>query len=92
MFGPTGVPGAFDGDLGDLVPHVKPSVKNLDVIFDSALKFDGEINAVVKSSFFKLRLLSKAKSLLTFAEFERVIHAFVSYRLDYCNSLYCILE
>ncbi len=46
------------------------------------------INSVVKSSFFQLRLLSKAKSFLSFKELERVIHAFASSRLDYCNSLY----
>lgn len=78
----------FDYDLGDLVSYVKPSVKNLGVIIDSALKFDKKINSVVKSSFFQLRLLSKAKSFLSFPEFERVIHAFMSSRLDYCNSLY----
>lgn len=71
-----------------MVPHVKPSVKNLGVIFDSALKFDRRINAVFQSSFFQLKLLSKAKSFLTFAEFGGVSHAFISSRLDYCNSLY----
>ncbi len=51
-------------------------------MFDSALTFDKQVNAVVKSSFFQLRLF------LTCAEFERVIHAFISSRLDYCNSMY----
>ncbi len=36
------------------------SVRNLGVNFDSAL--DKQINAVVRSSFLQLRLLSKAKS------------------------------
>ncbi len=67
--------------MGDLAACVKPSVKNLGV-FDSALTFDKQVNAVVKSSYFQLRLF------LTCAEFERVIHAFISSRLDYCNSMY----
>ncbi len=50
VFGPSGASGSSDCDLGDLVFYVKPSVKNLGVIFDSALQFDKQINAVVKSS------------------------------------------
>ena len=44
--------------------------------------------SVVKSSFFQLRNISKVKPLLTVTDFEKVIHAFVTTRLDYCNSLY----
>ncbi len=50
VFGPSGASGSSDCDLGDLVFYVKPSVKNLGVIFDSALQFDKQMNAVVKSS------------------------------------------
>ncbi len=35
-----------------------------------------------------LRVLVKVKPFLPFKDFEKVIHAFVSTRLDYCNSLY----
>ncbi len=38
--------------------------------------------------FFQLRLLSKAKPFLSFKDFEKVIHAFILSRLDYCNSHY----
>ncbi len=63
-------------------------MKNLGVVFDEHLKFDRQINSVVKSSFFQLRLLSKAKSFLSFKNLEKVIHAFITSKLDYCNSLY----
>lgn len=43
-------------------------VKNLGVIFDSELKFDQQINAVVKNSFFHLRSISKLKPVLSFEE------------------------
>lgn len=33
-------------------------------------------------------LLAKAKLWLSRNDFEKVIHAFISTRLDYCNSLY----
>lgn len=50
---------------------------------------DQQINSVVKSSlFFLLKILSKVEPFLSFSNFWRVIHAFVSIRLDYCNALY----
>ncbi len=58
------------------------------MLFDSSLKFDKQINLVVKSSFYHLRLLAKAKPWLSLNDFEKVIHAFISTRLDYRNSLY----
>ncbi len=74
--------------MGDLAPYVKHT-KNLGVIFYSALKFDKTGNCCsYKLFFFQLRFFSKAKILLAFVEFERVIHVFNSSRLDYCNSLY----
>lgn len=59
MFGPSGTP---DCDLGDLDSYRNLAVKNAGVTFNSAPKFDKRINSVVKSSFFQLRMLSKAKS------------------------------
>lgn len=43
---------------------------------------------MVKSSFFHLRNLAKVKSCLTFKSLEIAIHALISSRLHYCNSLY----
>jgi len=34
------------------------------------------------------KVLAKVKSFLSFKDFERVIHAFISTKLDCCNSLY----
>ncbi len=75
-------------NLGVLAPYVKPYVKNLSMVLDSALKLDRQVNQAVKSSFYQLRTLVKMKSFLSFTNFERVIHAFITTRLDYCNSLY----
>jgi len=78
----------FDG----LSSYVRPWVRNLGVVFDESLKFERQINSVVKSCFFQLRLLSKVKTFLSFKNFEKVLHAvlhaFIFSRLDYCNSLY----
>lgn len=58
------------------------------MLFDTALKFDKLITAFVKSSFYQLRGLAKVKPSLLFSNFEKVIYAFISSRLDYCNALY----
>ncbi len=42
--------------------------------------------------FFQLRTLAKVKPFLSFCDFERVMHPFVSSRLDYCNSLFVMIN
>lgn len=75
-------------NLGALAPYLKPAVRNLGVTFDCNMKFDMHISNVVKMIFFQLRLLSKVKPFLNRHDLEKVIHVFISSRLDYCNALY----
>ena len=74
--------------LGPLAPNIHSSVKSLGVYFHCLFKFDKQISFVVRSSFFQLRLIAKVKSYLPHKNLKQVIHAFISSRLDYCNSLY----
>ncbi len=75
-------------DVDSLAPYVTQCARNLGVLFDHNLKFDKQISAVVKSCFFHLCQLSKVKPFLSQSNFQMVVHAFVTTRLDYCNSLY----
>ncbi len=75
------------GSLGPLAPYLGSHAKNLGVVHDSSFKLDKQISSV-KTSFFELRLLAKVKPYLCQQDFERVIHAFITSCLDYCNSLY----
>ncbi len=52
VFGPLDSRSTPKVNLGDLTSSVKPWVKNLGNIFDDGLKFDKQINTVVKSCFF----------------------------------------
>ena len=61
--------------LGPLALNLHVHARNLGVIFDPALKFDKQINSVVKGCFFQLRNITKPFAL-------------ISSRLDYCNALY----
>lgn len=64
------------------------TVRNLGVLFDSSFKLDKQVSAVVRSSFYQLRLISRARHYIPYNDLEKLIHAFVTSRLDYCNSLY----
>uniref|UniRef100_A0A3B5Q121 Reverse transcriptase domain-containing protein n=1 Tax=Xiphophorus maculatus TaxID=8083 RepID=A0A3B5Q121_XIPMA len=75
-------------DLGPLSHYVKPFVTNLGFVMDSNFKLDKQISAVVKTSFFHLRRLAKIRNIVPVDHFEILIHAFITTRLDYCNSLY----
>ena len=58
-----------------------PTARTLAVILDSILSF-------VQSCFYQLRSISKIRSFLLQTDLEKVIHAFISSWLDYCNILY----
>ncbi|XP_061086404.1 uncharacterized protein LOC133121220 [Conger conger] len=80
------------GALGPLTPKNVPAAKSLGFTFDSAFKLEKQISAVVKAAFFQLRQIAKVKAYLSQKDLERVVHAFITSRLDYCNSLYIGLD
>ncbi len=88
IFGPPKLAKLLSIHPGPLVTNINTQVRNLGVIFDSELKFDRQVSAVVKGSFYQLSIIAKLKRILSFEDMETVIHAFFSSRLDYCNSLY----
>lgn len=47
---------------------------------------------LVRNCFFQLRNISKLRSFVAKGELEMIIHAFISSRLDYCNSLFSCLS
>ena len=67
--------------------QVKTTVKNLGVQIDSDLTFNSHIKSVSKSAFYHLKNISKLRNLMTKSDLEKLIHAFISSRLDYCNGL-----
>lgn len=89
LFGSTVNPQAATFDWGRLSAFRSSRVRNLGVILDESLNFDKQISSVISSSFYQLRLLSKVKPFLNHKTLEMAVNAFISSRLDYCNSLYC---
>ncbi len=63
------------------------TVKNLGVILESKLSFENHISHVTKTAFFHLRNIAKLRNMLSVSDAEKLVHAFMTPRLDYCNTL-----
>ena len=68
--------------------HPTKSVKNLGVWFDSDFSFSKHVQNFCKSCFVRLRDFRNIRQFLTHDAAVSVANAFVSSRLDYCNSLF----
>ena len=79
-------------NLGPLGCHTHSTVKSLGVHFDGDFNFKKQISSVVSGSFYQLRLIAKVRAYIPQKDLERIIHAFITSRLDYCNSLYVGLD
>ena len=62
--------------------------RNLGVILDADLHFENQINLLTKSAYYHLKNIARIRGLLSKPDLEKLIHAFISNRLDYCNRLY----
>ena len=62
-------------------------VRDLGLIFDQFLSFDDYISSVCSSTHFHLRNIGRIRHLLSHHATAQRIHAFISTRLDYCNSV-----
>ncbi|XP_047668210.1 uncharacterized protein LOC125141028, partial [Tachysurus fulvidraco] len=63
------------------------TVKDLGVILDSNLSFKNHIAHTTKTAFFHLRNIAKQRHILSVSDAEKLVHAFMTYRLDYYNAL-----
>ncbi len=63
------------------------TVKNLGVVLDSDLSFKNHISHVTNTEFFHLRNIAKLRNMLSVSDAEKLVHAFMTSRLDYCNKL-----
>jgi hypothetical protein len=73
--------------VGDTVVTASPTAKNLGATFDNTMTQNAHVTALVKSCNYQLRLIGQARRYLTHNATEKVIHAFVSSRLDSGNAL-----
>ena len=62
-------------------------VRNLGVHLDSSLNMNRHVSAVCSAAYLHIRNLGNIRHLLTQSVTEKLVHAFITARLDYCNSL-----
>ena len=63
-------------------------VKNLGFSLDTSLDMEPHINNVVSHCYKLIKDVRDVRSLLSNKETEQLVHAIISSRLDYCNSLF----
>ncbi|KAJ8050077.1 hypothetical protein HOLleu_03134 [Holothuria leucospilota] len=73
--------------IGQSIITPSNSVRKLGVHFECSGNFNVHINHICKSAYFALHRIGKLRTLLDQAATEKLVHAFVTSRLDYCNSL-----
>lgn len=68
---------------------ISPSqtARNIGVIFDNELSLDDHITSVCKSWFFHIYNIWKIRKFLSQSACEILVHALISSKLDFCNSL-----
>ena len=63
-------------------------VKYLGVFLDNLLSFEKQINKVVSSCYNELKNIASIRNFISQKHCEQLIHALITSKLDYCNSLY----
>jgi hypothetical protein len=73
--------------VGDITVDSSQSVRNLGLYMDQHCTMSQHVSNTCRSASFALHRIGKIRNILDSTSTERLIHAFVTSRLDYCNSL-----
>jgi len=61
---------------------------HLGIVIDSQLTLSAQVAAVCRSGYYQLRQLRPLVRSMSFDAVKMLVQAFISCRLDYCNSLF----
>ncbi len=64
----------------------KNQVKN-PVILETDLSFSSHVKAVTKSAYYHLKNIARIRCFVSSEDLEKLVHAFITSRVDYCNGL-----
>ncbi len=65
----------------------KNQVRNLGVILETDLRFSSHVKAVTKSAYYHLKNIARIRCFVSSQDLEKLVHAFITSRVDYCNGL-----
>ena len=74
-------------EVGSATVSFSKTARNLGAVFDSAMDMKAHVNSVCRSGYMHIRTIGKIRHLLPQKVTEQLTHAFVTSRLDSCNSL-----
>ena len=74
--------------VGESIVTAASKVRNLGCWLDDQLKMDTHINNICRSAFFHLYNIRRIRKYLSSDCAQTVVNAFVTSRLDFCNSLF----
>ena len=73
--------------IGDISLPPAHTVRNLGFVFNRALSISDQIKSLRQNAFFHLKRIRSVRNCISFVNREILTHAFVTSRLDFCNSL-----
>jgi hypothetical protein len=73
--------------IGEISIVPTSAARNIGILFDCTLSMTQQINSICRVAHFHLRNLGAIRKFITQDACEKLIHAFISSRLDYGNSL-----
>lgn len=74
-------------EIGDTTISASPTIRNLGSWFDQAATMVDHVKFVCRTGFYHLHNIARIRNILTRDATEKLIHAFITSRLDNCNSL-----
>jgi len=88
---PNSVLSGIRVSVGDDMHESAGTVRNLGVVLDQTLSLNAHVSRICQSGYFQLRSLRTVQNVLPAKALERLAHAFITARLDYCNSTSCLV-
>jgi hypothetical protein len=73
--------------IGNTSVSTSPKARNIGAIFDKHMNMEDHITSVCQAANYHIRNIGKIRRYLTRDATEKLVHAFVSTKLDYTNSL-----
>ena len=77
--------------LCDTASKFSTKVRDLGVIFEKSLNPETFVNSVCSACYYHLSNIGAIRNSLSKASAEKLIHAFISSKIDFCNALYVFL-
>ncbi len=65
----------------------KNQVRNLGVILETDLSFSSHVEALTKSAYYHLKNIARIRCFVSSQDLEKLVHAFITSKVDYCNGL-----